>query len=97
MCPVSCLSLLTEDTDERDLRPPRPALGGGFDQRPPSDRVFAGKVIPFPLERIRPSAEDQADQTDADAPERGSPSDGALWAAWLSGVVSGRSSIPGVL
>jgi hypothetical protein len=98
MCPKLCLSPLHDETDECESRPPRPALGGGSDRRPPSDDDPPdGNVIPFPLTRVQPppaSPDHPSSEQDQLDPAAGSPpSDGALWAAWLSGVLHGSRPV----
>jgi hypothetical protein len=98
MCPKLCLSPLHDESDECESRPPRPALGGGSDWRPPTDDDHQdGKVIPFPLTRVEPlpvsadRATSEKDQPNAIA--ESTPSDGALWAAWLSGILYGSRQL----
>lgn len=73
---------------------PRLALAGGSDRPPPGQDQVSAEVIRFPLERARPAQSDpeETDVDDAstdDTPETGT---GALWAAWLTSVLSGPSA-----
>lgn len=80
------------DADRRAA--PRLALAGGSDQPPPGHDQASAEVIRFPLERAR-LAQSGATEIDADD---GSPGDtpdagtGALWAAWLTSVLSSPSA-----
>lgn len=79
------------DADRRAA--PRLALAGGSDQPPPDQDQASAEVIRFPLERARlaQSGAREIDADDAspdDTPEAGT---GALWAAWLTSVLSSPS------
>ena len=57
-----------------DALPPRPAVAGGSDRRPPGDGKPEGRVIPFPRERVRPA---------------GSPAgETPMWPAWMAHVLT---------
>jgi hypothetical protein len=80
-----------EDGVDRSARP-RLALAGGSDQPPPGQGESSAEIIRFPLERVRPPEDDSQesafgseDQSAADAHPSGA---GALWAAWLTSVLS---------
>ncbi len=68
----------------------RLALAGGSDRPPPDDP--SAEVIRFPLERVRPARDERkapAPCSDESAAVDAPPIEaGALWAAWLSGVLS---------
>ncbi|MBL8687733.1 MAG: hypothetical protein JNL04_01460 [Rhodospirillaceae bacterium] len=80
------------DADRRAA--PRLALAGGSDQPPPGQDQASAEVIRFPLERTRlaqndPGETDVDDASTDDTPEAGT---GALWAAWLTSVLSSPSA-----
>jgi hypothetical protein len=95
MCAMPALAPLLDHGDDVDTTPPRPALAGGS-KRPPHDGDPPGEVIPFPLERITGPAAAPAFSSEEAAADTAEPlSDGALWAAWMSGVLSTRVPVGG--
>jgi len=84
-----------EDVVERNAGP-RLALAGGSDRPPPGQDETSADVIRFPLERVRPAKdqhEEPAPDNDESSEVDAQPAEtGALWAAWLSGVLSSSSA-----
>ena len=81
-------SAFEDDVDRNAGR--RLALAGGSDQPPPGQDEKSADVIRFPLERARPSGSDRAGPVadDPSAAEAYPAGTGALWAAWLTSVLS---------
>ncbi|MBM3549686.1 MAG: hypothetical protein FJX54_22330 [Alphaproteobacteria bacterium] len=73
-----------EDGVDRSARP-RLALAGGSDQPPPGQDEISAEVIRFPLERARPPEDEPRETAFASDDQSGT---GALWAAWLTSVLS---------
>ena len=70
------------------------ALAGGSDRPPPGQGGESAEIIRFPVERVRPATPDPEGTPPAiDAPP---PADaistdaGAVWAGWMTGVLSGK-------
>lgn len=84
-----------EDAVDHGTRP-RLALAGGSDRPPPGQDESPAEVIRFPLERVRPAKDERqepATDGDDDSPAEAEPAEtGALWAAWLTGVLSSGST-----
>lgn len=74
----------------------RLALAGGSDRPPPGDDEISAEIIRFPPERARPAKEERKepahDSDDASAVDAQPGETGALWAAWLTGVLSSTSA-----
>jgi hypothetical protein len=78
------------------------AVAGGSDNRPPTDPPAEGEIIQFPLDRVRKrdGGDDgetgplpcTTDDVPPPAPASASPSDGALWALWMTGVLGPREA-----
>lgn len=75
----------------------RLALAGGSDQPPPGRDETSAEIIRFPLERVRPDRGDRQEPApDGDDPSAvdASPAEtGALWAAWLTSVLSSGTGL----
>lgn len=82
-----------EDTAGRSAGP-RLALAGGSDRPPPGQDETSAEVIRFPLERVRPAKGDRREPAPDDPSEvDAQPGEtGALWAAWLTSVLSSPSA-----
>lgn len=89
-----------EDAVDRSAHP-RLALAGGSDRPPPGQDESPAEVIRFPLERVRPAKDERqepATDGDDDSPAEAEPAEaepaetGALWAAWLTSVLSSGST-----
>ncbi|MBM3549814.1 MAG: hypothetical protein FJX54_22980 [Alphaproteobacteria bacterium] len=89
------LSPWLDDSDEGDMMPPRLALAGGSNQRPPDDHEPRGQVVPFPRKPARPLPDEPAAACTPEFSREpdASPGDGVFWAEWLSGVLSTRSTV----
>jgi hypothetical protein len=73
---------------------PRLALAGGSDQPPPGQDKASAEIIRFPIERIHPAKSDPA-ELEGDGPsavDACPAGDGAVWAAWLTSVLSHTST-----
>ena len=84
-----------EDRNDHDMIAPRQAAAGGSGGEPPRREPQGAEIIRFPEDRARYLTEEERQRRSGpdqhDAAEVSAANIGAVWAAWMTGVLSTTS------